>query len=208
MTIQHKDIPSAQLHEPKGIVVAAIKTSYMANGAGSGTWRRVNDADLDYSNKANNKFGWNDIADNLYTVGSPKSILSGVRTQLTNNGAAAQTDISRLGAIWDTSLNQFLVNDLNAFYIVRVGFKVKAAAVAGVPYLLTVEYQSANGPTVINGDTRVLKGGSAINQISMTQGFYNGSFINNQSVKIFVTADTDITLYDIGFTIQRAYVEV
>jgi hypothetical protein len=208
MSIQHKDIPDAQLHQPKGISTAAVKTLYFANGTGAGAWRRSNDLDMDYSVKANNKFGWNDIADSLYTVAGPRTILSGVRTQLTNNGAAAQSDTSRLGLIWDTALNQFLLNDLNALYTLRVNFKVKAAAAAGTPYIVTLEVQSNNGPTVIGGDTRLVKGGSAVNQISMTQGFYNGSFINNQPVKLFLTPDTDITLYDIGFVVQRTYIEV
>jgi len=208
MSIQHKNIPDAQLHEPKGINTAAARTTYLANGTGSGTWRKVTDLDIDYSDKTKNKYGWNDISDSLYTVSGPHSISSGVRTQLTNNGAAAQSDTTRLGAIWDATLNQFLINDLNAFYIVRIGFKVKAAAAVGTPYMVTVEYESANGTTVLSGDTRLIKGGGAVNHISMTQGFYNGSFINNQAIKLFITADTAITMYDVGFVVQRTYVEV
>lgn len=41
MTIQHKDIPDAQLHEPKGIVSSAANKVYVANGAGSGTWKQI-----------------------------------------------------------------------------------------------------------------------------------------------------------------------
>lgn len=39
MTIQHKDIPDINLHEPKGIATAIVNKSYIANGAGSGAWR-------------------------------------------------------------------------------------------------------------------------------------------------------------------------
>lgn len=38
MTIQHKDIPDAQLHEPKGIAAEVIGKVYFSNGAGSGNW--------------------------------------------------------------------------------------------------------------------------------------------------------------------------
>lgn len=39
--IQHKNIPESQLHEPKGISVAAINQVYVSNGAASGTWDKV-----------------------------------------------------------------------------------------------------------------------------------------------------------------------
>lgn len=39
MTIQHKDIPDAQRHEPKGITIATSGSVYTANGAGTGTWK-------------------------------------------------------------------------------------------------------------------------------------------------------------------------
>lgn len=207
MAIQHKDIPDANLHEPKGVSLATNKSVYKANGAGSGAWSKITDADQDYSDKTKNKFGWNDVSDSLYTSGSPLSIGSGVRTKLTNNGLAAQSDITRLGALWSTANNNFLVNDLNALYFIRVNCKVKAAAAAGTPYVVTFEAESANGPTVISGNTQIIKGGGYVNQLSWTSPFYIGSFINNQSISIFLTADTPITLYDIGFVIHRSYVE-
>lgn len=40
-TIAHKNIPSAQSHEPKGIESAVNKTLYVANGSGSGTWSKI-----------------------------------------------------------------------------------------------------------------------------------------------------------------------
>ena len=36
--VEHKDLPNAQLHEPKGVSAASANTVYLANGAGSGTW--------------------------------------------------------------------------------------------------------------------------------------------------------------------------
>jgi hypothetical protein len=38
MTIQHKNIIEADLHEPKGVSLANSKTVYVADGAGSGAW--------------------------------------------------------------------------------------------------------------------------------------------------------------------------
>lgn len=44
--IQHKDIPNDQLHEPKGASSASNLTVYVANGAGSGVFRRIDTSDL------------------------------------------------------------------------------------------------------------------------------------------------------------------
>lgn len=40
-TIAHKNIPSAQAHEPKGIESAVNKSLYVANGSGSGAWSKI-----------------------------------------------------------------------------------------------------------------------------------------------------------------------
>jgi hypothetical protein len=205
MTIQHSAIPDGQRHEPKGISTATAKQVYLADGSASGSWRKVNDLDIDYGTKANNLFGWNDVADSQYTSGSPRSISSGARTQITNNALAAQTDQTRLGAIWAS--NQFLINDVNAFYILRLNCKIAAAAAAGTPYIALFELQSANGPTVISGQTAFIKGGGNVNQLSITIPFYSGSFINNQALTLYVTPDTNVTMYDIGYIIQRTYKE-
>ena len=205
--IQHKNIPDAQLHEPKGVATASVKRIYFADGAGSGEWRKISDKEIDYSSKTNNLFGWNDIADSLYTSASPRSIAATTRTLLTNNAAAAQTDTSRLGTIWDTTNNQFLINDLNASYILRIRANVKASAAGGVPYAFKLEIESANGPTIVSATDQIIKGGSYENSVAFTTLFYNGSFINNQALKLYVTADTAITLYNVGYVIQRIYKE-
>jgi len=46
MTIEHKDIPNANLHEPKGVSTASVNKVYVADGAGSGTWQKVDVAQI------------------------------------------------------------------------------------------------------------------------------------------------------------------
>ena len=40
-SIQHKDIPEIQLHEPKGASLALAGSVYVSNGSGTGSWRRT-----------------------------------------------------------------------------------------------------------------------------------------------------------------------
>lgn len=207
MSVQHKEIPDAQLHEPKGVVSAANKSVYVADGSGSGSWRKLKESDLDYSSAAGNIFGWNDIADNQYTSSSPRAITSSTRTKLTNNGLAAQTNQTRLGTVWDTTNNRFNINDLNSSYSIRVEMKVTAAAAASTPYTMKLELQSSNGPLVIAAQDYFIKGGGYVNDRLAVFPFYMGSYINNYPLELYITADTAVSIYDIGFVIQRLYKE-
>lgn len=41
MTKQHSSITDPQIHEPKNVSTAAVDTAYIADGSGSGTWKKV-----------------------------------------------------------------------------------------------------------------------------------------------------------------------
>ena len=40
-TVEHADIIDPQIHEPKGISIAAANTVYVANGSASGSWTKI-----------------------------------------------------------------------------------------------------------------------------------------------------------------------
>lgn len=46
MSIQHKDIPESNLHEPKGVSSATANKVYLSDGLGSGAWNKVSSAAL------------------------------------------------------------------------------------------------------------------------------------------------------------------
>lgn len=208
----HRTLASADVHEPKWITTATTADTGKvitpsSSTSGISELRKLTDRDLNYSDPTKNIYGWNDISDSLYTSGAPLAVASGVRTLLPNNAAGAQTTQTRLGALWQTGSSQFLINDLNAFYVLQISMTVTAAAAAGTPYVMLVELESANGPTVIRGETRFIKGGGYVNKVSPFFGFYNGSFINNQALKLYVTPDTNVNIYSIGFVLNRTYKE-
>lgn len=209
----HRYLSTSEVHEPKHISSSSttdtgkVITPSSITG-GTSELRKLTPQDISHSDKTKNVFGWNDISDNNYTSGSPLSLTSGVRTQITNNGAAAQSDTSRLGGIWSTGSNSFTINDLYALYNLRFNLKATTASPAGTPYTLVVELESASGPTVIASSTRIVKGGGAISPHSIILPFYVGTVVNNQALKIYVTSDTNMSVYDFGFLISRDYTEV
>lgn len=46
MTVQHSTLTGAELHEPKGVSGASANEIYIANGAGSGSWGSVSEANV------------------------------------------------------------------------------------------------------------------------------------------------------------------
>lgn len=206
--IQHGVITDPNIHEPKGASTAAAGQIYVATGTGSGTWKSLSEADLDMSNPANNAYGWNDISDSQFTVGAPRAIASATRTRVTNNGLATQSNTTRLGPIWSSANNEFSISDLNAMYVLRVTFKLKAAAAASTPYNALIELEGGSPVFTFAGQTHFVKGGSAVNQYSISFPFYIGASINSLPIKVFITADTAVDMYDVGFLIQRVYREV
>lgn len=50
MATEHVDITDPELHEPKGASTASVGMVYVANGAGSGTWKLLSHASCSYSN--------------------------------------------------------------------------------------------------------------------------------------------------------------
>lgn len=48
--VEHKDLPNADLHEPKGVSAASSGQIYVANGSGSGSWRYIPHGACYYTN--------------------------------------------------------------------------------------------------------------------------------------------------------------
>lgn len=206
MSIQHKNIPDSELHEPKGVASALNRTVYAANGSGSGAWRRLSEADFDFTTKANNKFGWNYRKDDQYSSASPLAISAGVKTLMPNNGANPLTDLTRPLGITYTA-TQFTPTALNASYLIRVACKVKAAATAGVPYTFKITLEGGSPASQFAGQDQFIKGGGYENDIALSFLFYTGTLNTNNPIRIYFTPDTAVTVYDLDYLIQRTYVE-
>lgn len=65
MPLEHSDLTGDQLHEPKGVEVAAAGQVYVADGVGSGAWENV----LDSINNRN-QYAMEQRFDDLATAGS------------------------------------------------------------------------------------------------------------------------------------------
>lgn len=207
MTVEHKNIVDPDIHEPKGVSTASASNLYVANGSGSGSWRKVKESDLDFTDPTSNKFGWNYRVDTQYTSGAPLSITASTKTAFPNNGLGTLTDTARpLGITFIGTT--FTPSTLNSSYVIRIAFKVKAAAVAGTPYTIKVTMEGGASPLKFAGQDVSIKGGSYENDVTLSFLFFTGSLNTNNPITIYLTPDTDVTVYDCNYLIQRTYLEV
>lgn len=51
---EHKDLPDSQLHESKGVSTASVNTVYVADGSGSGSWKKLDLVSLNTSSSLYN----------------------------------------------------------------------------------------------------------------------------------------------------------
>lgn len=193
MTIQHKDIPDAQRHEPKGISTAVAGANYYANGFGVGNWVRYQ--------------GWGQYEDSRRIVGSPaQTIATGVRTKFVCNGA--YSTIERLPSdaavsIWDTSNNKHVPIDEFDVYHVRVAFTAENYAGA-TPYLVT-EVDVGGSIGVIYTNTQpLLKSGNA-QAITLSFPVYTGAtyFANGGEIYLTYTGTGSCDIYKNSILIVR-----
>lgn len=53
----HSTLTGSDLHEPKGVSAASINTAYIADGAGSGAWQKIDDDAIDTTSIFNTNKG-------------------------------------------------------------------------------------------------------------------------------------------------------
>lgn len=130
MSVQHKDIPEAQLHEAKGSSTASAGQILTATGTGTSTFVTPT--------FTTTKMGWWDYNDTA-TATTPIALsVAGTEYQLTNNGLGSFTNIAYAlpggPAIWNTATNYFNFTGLTVGDVVstRIDIQVTTASANNV----------------------------------------------------------------------------
>jgi len=99
LTIEHKDIPDTDRHEPKGVSLAVADSSYIANGAASGVWKKVGSPQLQGLSGDSGEIGKHVVSDGAGGFSFKKEDVFGAMA-VTNNGITFA-----MTAIADTTFN-------------------------------------------------------------------------------------------------------
>lgn len=190
MAIQHKDIPDANLHEPKGIASAIVNKTYISDGAGSGAWKH-----------------------NLGSVHGEIFLDSAtVSVGPTGGTIAADVNYRVIGPTWslnpDTyntalhSSNQAIQVSVSGHYILSAYLSFTTGAVAaGTQYAL--KYRKNNSATlstrkmvtskVTAGADRLFISGTAF--VVLTAGDYIDLMLASSVIDTVTVSDAGLALY-------------
>lgn len=200
--IQHRDIPEAQLHEPKGASTASAGDIYVADGAGSGSWATADavgsgaatagslliadgSGGLDFTRYQ----GWGQWQDTDTTVGTPsQNLTAAARTQWTNDGGTMSTTKNPSDLtlpLWNTTTNLHQPISENDIYHIRVNFFAENYA-GPTPYM-DVELDIGGAIGVIYADSRALRKGGAAQALSFTFPVFSGATYLANGGKVYLT---------------------
>ena len=86
-TVEHSTLTTGELHEPKGIATANANTVYIADGAGSGSWRLRPNGHCSYDNDSGSTF----TTPTTYTLINVATTTSGTQREFSHNAAGRLT---------------------------------------------------------------------------------------------------------------------
>ena len=220
MAVQHRNIPDAQLHEPKGVANATSGTVYTADGSGSGDWEypllQGQGSAGAYKIPVLDETGtvqwvWWPFGYGYYQHGTTGQVINTTFSKLQIDGAGANTNTSNLppeirggGDLWDTATDVITPISEEDAYHLRVDIPVTGET--GNPADITVQLDigGTSSPTVPIV-TWFAKGGKSL-PYTLTESlaiFCRSTFLANGG-QIFIKTDTGtLTLGSPAITLVR-----
>jgi len=153
--------------------------------------------------------GWANYADSQYTVGSPRVILAGVRTQITINGLGAATNITYANGmhsdVW--SGNIFKPSALGEAFTVRLGCTIAQTNSGTGAYVNFETDIGTPGVPFIASSTSLslLKGQGIATQLTLSTPFFCLDTFGLNGGKLYITPNVDITAWGFSIFIQRTF---
>ena len=191
--ISHSTLTDPYLHEPKGVAAATDGATYIANGAGSGAWEKIQ--------------GWEQYQDTDTTVGTPAlNISSGARTQWTCDGGTLTVKYppsDKVNDFWNTSTNKHIPIAAFDTYDFRCTFT--AENYAGTDPYITMELDIGGGiGTIVSQTFPLVKGGNAQDIVFGFPVFTGTTYLaNGGTVYITYTGTSTCDIYKNAIMITR-----
>ncbi len=152
-----------------------------------------------------NQTGWAQYSDNVYTVGSPLVINSGVTTVLTNNRATAITTELPTGIIeFVNAASKITPQNSGDFYNIEVRFKAKSSSPSG---RIKVALDIGGAMGIIREQRVEIADGVGIEQlIAIPMMLFSGAtFVANGGSVTVTSLVGNTSIYDITFVVSRVH---
>lgn len=212
MAIEHSTITSANCHEPKYISSSTtadagkVITPSSVTG-GTSELRKVKVSELDPAGQTS-WGGWGKWVDTVYTSSSTLAINPVARTQITNNGAGSQTNLTYLpsgGAdYWDTVNNKFVIDNEGDSYLYRINFK-GSTNTANSYFVVELDIGGSIG-TVLQDTKTFPKGVSTTHNFVFTWPVFGvNTFATNGGTLYITPSSVDQSFWDFEIQVNKLY---
>jgi hypothetical protein len=153
--------------------------------------------------------GWINVADAQYTSGSPISIASGVKTQITIDGLGAATNTAYADGmpsdVW--SGNKFRPSGLGEAYNLRITCTVTQTT-SGTGNFVTFDADIGTDETPFLSASQsvpLIKGQGNATLITIAAPFFTLDTFGRNGARLFLTPSVDITAHSFAIFIQRTF---
>lgn len=219
MAIEHRDIVDSQRHEPKGASTAVASTVYVSDGAGSGTWRKVNASEIEGIGSDGGVAGLMVVSDGAGGLSFQNNHAHGSMT-ITNNAVnfpvtavadttfntpAQYTLLTGTGAPWVGSTLHDLTFDTNkltveisGIYMINLWMGISAypssSARISIRYLVNGTTYSTRKPTVKSGGVGAQDQLSGFGMLQLNAGDYVQLTVASDATGNLLIGDCNSTL--------------
>ena len=153
--------------------------------------------------------GWDFHLDGTYTSGAPRTILAGIRTQMTIDGTLGDfghPEVSHVGGFhfWDVSTNKLVPNGLNNFGIVRVAMTAQSTAASVNRFEFELDVGGAT-PIIFQETGVFAKGAGNPQYFNFTIPLFSGTDFQANGGTFYITPLADATFWTQAITSVQIY---
>ena len=187
MSIEHKDIPDAQLHKIKGAATATVGQIPIANGSG--------DAPFATPPFTKARVGFWDYNDTATTTTPISLVTAGTEYTLTNNGAGVNTlktyGLPGITDIFNTATNYFDFSGLKLgdTIDIRVDLDITTASANNIVDLI-IEAGIGVAPYKLTYDTKYFKTASTHKIVARCSIYVGNDLTKNNPARLLIKNDT------------------
>lgn len=153
--------------------------------------------------------GWDFHLDGEFTPGSPRTILAGVRTQVTIDGTLSDTGspeaVHNGNHFWDLATNKLIPNGLNNFGMVRLAFVAQSVTASVNRFEVELDTITGSFPIIYQQTGVFAKGAGNPQSFNFVIPLFSGPDFQTNGGTFYITPLADATFHTFALTGVQMY---
>lgn len=183
---------------------ADLLTTLFQDGQGAGEITPQDIRDFVVSVKYLNNQGWNFVRDDTYTTGARRSVLAGVRTKVTIDGATENIGHPTANLFWNTTTNKLIPSAINDFGFVRLACHANSPVAATNHFTLELDV-GGTYPIIYEGTAQIVKGVGVPQAFNFVIPLFAGTDFLANGGEFYITPESDAEFWDFALTSVKTY---